>query len=221
VQTETTSWEIVRAAAGGTRRDEFAARYSPLLRAYLGSRWRSSPRVAMVDDAVQEVFIECFRTGGVLEKADDARPGGFRALLYGVVRNVARRFELRDAPGEQYSSGFFETAPANEASLSACFDRAWAEAMLAQARQRLMECAELHQGAAERRAELLRLRYHEGLPIREIASRWGVDRSWLHQECLRARREFKRALLEVLAEHQPGSKEEIEAECRALLRALG
>ena len=51
-----------------------------------------------LDDAVQEVFVECFRQGGVLEAAVDGRVPSFRAFLYGVVRNVARRFESRTAP---------------------------------------------------------------------------------------------------------------------------
>src|SRR5258708_40163891 len=68
-------------------------RYAPVVRAYLAERWRSSPHLADCEDAVQDVFVECFRKGGVLERADQSRPGGFRAFLYGVVRNVARRFE--------------------------------------------------------------------------------------------------------------------------------
>jgi hypothetical protein len=35
-----------------------------------------------LDDAVQEVFVECCRQGGVLETAFDGRVPSFRALLY-------------------------------------------------------------------------------------------------------------------------------------------
>ena len=53
---------------------------------------------AASEDAVQEVFVECFRRGGALEAVGAGRVPGFRAFLYGVIRNVARRFESRPAP---------------------------------------------------------------------------------------------------------------------------
>ena len=50
-----------------------------------------------VDDAVQEVFLDCFRHGGVLAKAA-ARPlESFQAFLRGAVRKVALRTERRRA----------------------------------------------------------------------------------------------------------------------------
>ena len=51
----------------------------PMVRAYLGARWRSSPMLQELDDAVQDVFVECLRHGGVLERARPGQPGGFRA----------------------------------------------------------------------------------------------------------------------------------------------
>ena len=44
---------------------------------------------AELEDVVQEVFVTCFKEDGPLSRADPERPGGFRAYLYGVVRNVA------------------------------------------------------------------------------------------------------------------------------------
>ena len=58
---------------------------------------------------------------------------------------------------------------------------------------------------AVQRVELLRLRFEENLPIRAIAERWGVDARSLHHAYALARQEFKAALLEVVAFHQPGS----------------
>ncbi|MBK8268830.1 MAG: hypothetical protein IPK83_11220 [Planctomycetes bacterium] len=34
-----------------------------------------------LDDAVQDVFLECFRPDGALDRLDVHRPGGFRAFL--------------------------------------------------------------------------------------------------------------------------------------------
>jgi DNA-directed RNA polymerase specialized sigma24 family protein len=62
---------------------------------YLAARWRGSHLRPDLDDAVQEVFVECFRQGGALEAAGDGRVPSFRAFLCGVVRNVAHRFESR------------------------------------------------------------------------------------------------------------------------------
>jgi RNA polymerase sigma-70 factor (ECF subfamily) len=69
--------------------------------------------------------------------------------------------------------------------------------------------------------ELLRARFHEGLPIRDIARRWGTDAAALHHEYAKARQEFKAALLEVVAFHHPGSPTEVEQECANLLAHLG
>ena len=74
---------------------------------------------------------------------------------------------------------------------------------------------------AVRRVELLRLRFEEGLPIRTIAERWGVPAAdALHHAYALARQEFRAALLEVVAFHQPGSPAEVEQEAADLLRAL-
>jgi RNA polymerase sigma-70 factor (ECF subfamily) len=96
---ESTCWTVIRAAAAGSPadREELARRYLGVVRAYLAARWRGSGLRSDLDDAVQEVFVECFRSGGALEAAGAGRVPSFRAFLYGVIRNVARRFECRPA----------------------------------------------------------------------------------------------------------------------------
>ena len=96
---DSTCWSLLRdaAAGGAASRAEFAARYAPVVRAYLAARWRGSNLLQELDDTVQEVFIECLRDGGLLDRARADRPGGFRAFLYGAVRNVALRAEARRA----------------------------------------------------------------------------------------------------------------------------
>jgi RNA polymerase sigma factor (sigma-70 family) len=222
---ESTCWSVIEAASVGTTdsREEFARRYGPVVRAALASRWRSSACLQELDDAVQEVFVECFKQGGILDRVERGRPGGFRAFLYGVIRNVAFRFEARRARARELQppKGMnLEEVHAHEKSLSWTFDRAWATALLREAAS-LMERLALDAGpAAGRRVELLKLRFQEGLPIRQIATRWQVDAAVLHHEYAKARHEFKASLLEIVAFHHPGSPAEVERECANLLGIL-
>jgi RNA polymerase sigma-70 factor (ECF subfamily) len=222
---ESTCWTVIQAAAAGSPedRDRFARRYAPVVRAYLEARWRQSPGRHDRDDAVQEVFVECFRQGGALERADRGRPGGFRPFLYGVTRNVARRFEARRARSPLPPPGDLDLddVAGPEASLSRVFDRAWAKALLREAADRHAEGARRAGEAALRRVELLRLRFQEGLPVRDIARRWQADPAVLHHEYARARQEFREALLEVVAFHHPGPAAEVERECAGLIALLG
>jgi hypothetical protein len=68
--------------------------------------------------------------------------------------------------------------------------------------------------------ELLRLRFEENRPIREIARLWNIDPAKLHHAYAMARQEYKAALLEVVAFHRPGSPRELEEEAASLLRVL-
>jgi DNA-directed RNA polymerase specialized sigma24 family protein len=174
---ETTCWTMIRGAAAGRApdRDEFSRRYSPVIRAYLAARWRGSTLVGEIDDAEQEVFIDCFKDGGALGRANPERP--FRAFLYGVVKHVAQRFErARQKAGQPLD----DDTPARERSLSAEFDRAWASALMRQAARAQAEAAKQKGGDAELRVKLLRLRFQDNLPIRDIAKSWNEDAAHLH-----------------------------------------
>jgi RNA polymerase sigma-70 factor (ECF subfamily) len=215
---ESTCWTVIRAAAAGSPadRDELGRRYLGVVRAYLAARWRGSELRPDLDDAVQEVFVECFRQGGALEAAGAGRVPSFRAFLYGVVRNVARRFESRP----RRAAAPLPEVPANEESLSDLFERTWAQALMTEAAQLQRQQAAERGPEAVQQVELLRLRFEENLPIRTIAERWGVPVAGLHHAYARARQEFKAALLEVVAFHRPGSPAEVEQEARELLKAL-
>jgi RNA polymerase sigma-70 factor (ECF subfamily) len=221
-----TCWTLIQAAAAGSLEDraQFVDRYAPLVRAYLAARWRQSPCAGELEDAMQEVFVDCFKPEGVLARADSARAGGFRAYLYGVVRLVALRVESRHARERQRQPPGdvdLEEVATSEESLAEVFDRAWALALVREAAQ-CQETQARQQGAdALRRVELLRLRFQDGLPIREIAERWAVDAAWVHHEYARAREEFKTALLSVVAFHHPGTPAAIEQECAELIRFWG
>ncbi len=220
----TTCWTVIHEAAGGdaAARQMFAIRYERVVRAYLLARWRSSPLVHETDDVIQEVFVETFRDGGALSRVDPSRPGGFRAFFYGVVRNVAKRAESRHGRrrDRQPATGFFDESPQAEQRLSKIFDREWATAVMREAASRQRAHAETQGPDAQRRVELLRLRFYEGRPIREIARLWETDPTELHREYARARKEFRSALVEVVAFHHPGSADAIERECTQLLEAL-
>lgn len=222
---DSTCWTVIQAAAAGSPgdREEFARRYGPVARAYLTARWHSSPSLGEIDDALQEVFVECFKQGGVLDRVEASRAGGFRAFFYGVVRNVARRAEKQrvQAREQQPPSDLdLDQVGDDEPSLSGAFDRAWAKALLREAARLQEERARSAGEEAAKRVELLRLRFHEGLPIREIAERWQVDAAVLHHEYAKARQEFKAALLEVVAFHHPASPQAIAQECANLLSLL-
>jgi RNA polymerase sigma-70 factor (ECF subfamily) len=213
-----TCWTVIRGAAAGDRRDraEFARRYMPVIRAYLGARWRGTPLLAETDDATQEVFLDCFREGGALTRVRPGPARAFRAFLHGVVRNVALRTEqARRRSGRPLDSGF--DPPAEDPSLSDVFDRAFARSLIRQAAARQADLARDAGPEALRRVDLLRLRFEEALPIREIARLWDADPAVVHHEYAKARREFRRALAAVVREHHLGDDAEVEAECGRLL----
>ncbi len=218
-----TAWTIIADAAAGktSAREEFASKYLPTVRSYLGARWSGSALSQQVDDAAQDVFIECFRADGPLDRVSESKTKSFRAYLYGVTRNVARRYEHkvpRDDVGHARISQI--DVPANETSLSQVFDRAWARSIMKQAGQRHREIAMRSGDAAIRRLELLELRFREGLPIRHIADQWDTDAAQLHREYSKARTEFRQALLDVIRFHNPGSATEIQIEAKSILGLL-
>jgi RNA polymerase sigma-70 factor (ECF subfamily) len=215
-----TCWTVIRAAAAGSPadREEMARRYFGVVRAYLAERWRGSALRDEIDDATQEVFVECFRTGGALEAAGAGRVPRFRAFLYGVVRNVARRFESRPVRAAVVAA--LPEVASDEVSQARLFERSWARSLMAEAAGLQRRQAQERGPEAVRRVELLRLRFEESLPIRTIAERWGIEAAKLHHDDAQARQEFRAALLEVVAFHHPSSPAEVEQEAAGLLKAL-
>ena len=213
--TESTWWSEIRGAAAGdaSARNGFVRRYEPLIRAYLAARWGRGPLRGDLDDTVQDVFLECFRDRGGLEKADPEK-GSFRAFLYGLVRNVARRLESKHAARREappVAASDVESIPEDDESVTKAFERAWAQTVMREAAERQAVLAQERGDAAVKRVELLRLRFEDGLPIRDIASRWNVDPAWLHHEYARARKEFRDIVLVVVGETEPGCDPEVEA----------
>ncbi len=221
----TTCWTLIHLAAEGSQehRNTFGQRYLPLVRAYFGHRWRGWPIAREVNDAAQDVFVECFRDGGVLARAQPEE-GAFQAFLLGTAKNVARRYEERVVESREQSpdqTAFLQNQPSRETQYSTFFDRRWAESIMADARQ-LMERKAIEEGAdARRRLEIMQLHFDDDLPMREIAARWGEEPRQIHDAFARARREFYRCLRDTVALHGGGDGKAIETECRKLLQMLG
>lgn len=206
---QATCWTLIQSASAGSEadREDFASRYLEIVRMYLANRWRGTSMLAELDDAIQEVFLELFREGGVLEVIHDRRPDSFRGFLYGVTRNVARRREKEVArQRRRYPSVDIdpERLEDEEATSSRVFDRAWAHAIFRQAGELQKERAHESGDRARKRLRLLELRHQGNMPIREIAALWGQEAAAVHKEYATARREFKSALLAVLSFHYPG-----------------
>lgn len=220
-----TCWTVIRAAAAGAaaERARFAERYGEPLRAYFAARWRGGPRAQERDDAVQEVFVECLREDGALQKADPGR-GPFQAFLYAIARNVARRFEERaqaQRARPAAESVELDALPLDEATLSRAFDRAFAQALLREAAALQSRRAAAAGERAVRRVELLRRRFTDDQAIREVAASWGVAPAEVHHEFATARREFLLALKEVVAFHEPGATPgEVVRRCEELGRLM-
>lgn len=220
-----TCWTLLRDAAKGSdeARERFARVYLGVVRTCLGARWQDNRLLRYKEDAAQEVFLDCLRRNGALTRLEEGR-GRFRPFLRGVVRTVARRFEQQESQSRlrQPPSSTFDLneQPARDERLSVAFDRAWARAVVRAAVARQAALARAAGEAAERRVRLLRLRFGEGRPIREIAKAWGVNAPSVQREYARAREEFKAALREEIRCHHAGSDVEIEEECRALISFL-
>lgn len=220
-----TSWSLLRAAHDGdvAARDAFARQYLPVARAYLSARWRG-PRKQLIGDALQEIALECYREGGAIQRANAGEVDKFKAFFLGLVRKVALRVEERVASRQTKEDAIatqFGEERADETSLSRIFDRAWAAAVIREAADLLKERARSDDPAAQRRVELLRLRFEEGLAIRDIAKLWGEDAARVHHEYARARENFVSALREVVARRHPGSPEAVARVLRDLVALVG
>ncbi|MHC5111314.1 MAG: hypothetical protein ACYTHJ_15700 [Planctomycetota bacterium] len=97
-----------------------------------------------MDDAQSTCWTMCYREGGALQRVEQDRSGGFRAFLYGVARNIARRAEANRASSREVQppTQFGEAMAADDQDrYSRVFDRTWAKAMVRRAAARLAECA--------------------------------------------------------------------------------
>lgn len=215
-----TSWTLIDSARDGDQaaRERFAREYEPIVRSYFGARWRTGTLASEIDDAVQEVWIDCLRERGALERADPERP--FRPFLAGVARTVALRFEQRRARGEAIAMEE-ESHEARETRVSVAFDRAFAQKVMRDASELQRARAAAAGGVKLRRVELLELRFQDGLTIPQIAALWGEDAARLHHLYADARADFLEALRDVVRQRGgPTGGEALERECEWMLSVL-
>lgn len=219
-----TSWSLLESAEAGDSacRQRFAEVYGPLVERYLRRALRVERSVS-VADAVQEVFLECFRVGGVLERVAENRPDSFRGFLFGVVRNVTLRMKEKRArsPERDLEDGAFREPIGSDGDMLALFEREWARSMVSEA---LKETVRERWGTEQDRrrgVELLRLRFEEGLPIRDVARIWGDDPVRVHRLYATVRGRFHSNLRAVVGRHEPNAEGRLEEECRWLLTSLG
>ncbi|HMS15713.1 MAG TPA: sigma-70 family RNA polymerase sigma factor [Planctomycetota bacterium] len=219
-----TCWTMIEAAAQGDaeERERFCSRYLPVVEAALTSRWKGRIVAKEISDATQDVFLECLKGGGALESVDRHHSSSFRSFLYGVTRNVAKRYEMRLVRRELVSldqSGV-DFGLADEATLEAEFDRAWAAGIMREVAERLTSWASGRGRAAQRRVEILRLRFSEGVSLRAIAEREGLPEGRIHKDYALARKEFLAMLRQVVAWHEGYDNVGLDHQCRNLLRLL-
>jgi RNA polymerase sigma factor (sigma-70 family) len=223
IQDGETCWSLVGRAATGDReaRSRFGRVYQPLVRSFLHARWRRSPLLDELDDALQETFVECFRPDGALARADSGQ-GDFRGYLFGIVRNVALRFEERHTKHAENNpvTSLLGEIEGREENLSKVFDREWARTLMRESGELMRARAALGGAAAQRLVELLELRMGANLPIRAIAARWTADVDAVHREYAKAREEFHTCLRQVVARHVTTTSEGLDAECQRLLALL-
>jgi RNA polymerase sigma factor (sigma-70 family) len=214
-----TSWTLIDAARDGDRaaRERFATEYESIVRAYFSARWSRGRLASEIDDAVQEVWIDCLRDRGALERADPERP--FRPFLSGVARTVALRFEQRRGRDEA-APVRDESHEARETRLSVAFDRAFAQQVMREASELQRTQAAAAGGVKVRRVELLELRFQRGLTIPQIAEQWGEDAARLHHLYADARDDFRDALREVVKRRNGGGDAALERECDWMLEVL-
>lgn len=217
-----TCWTLIQAAAegGSAEREEFARRYQPIVRQILGARWRGTSLAASVDDATQEVFLTCFREGGLLGRADGVTRG-FRAFLYGATRNVARQFERRRLRRDaRFRLVEAPEAVSFDSGLQRLFDREYARSIVREAVETMRSRAEVLGEGARRRVRLLERRFEDGLRIREISRLWNEDGRGLHLEQAKAVRELRSALRQVVGLSERCAPERVDRTCKELLGLL-
>jgi len=213
----------LRAASSGDQlaRSRFARDYLSIVRQFLEARWRGRALGDQVEDAAQEVFLECLKPGGTLERAEQGR-GSFRGLLFAVTRNVARRYEkhaMERGPVRPAESAWLQQIAADDTGQATLFERSWARSLLLLAKRRHVELANADGEAGHRRIELLERRFGGDETIRHIAARWGVPSQEVHNAYRKAREEFRHCLRQVVRFHSP-EEADVDAECRRLLGLL-
>ncbi len=216
----TTNWNVVLSASQPHHdaRTEFAVRYAPVIRRYLAGRWRIPSDAPRIDDALQDVFVECFKHGGALERVLPGGDGGFRAYLFAVTRNVAREFERQRRCDPLLDADARPDHGQDRPSVT--FDRSWAREI---AREAMREFGSTSRRPEERlQFETVRLRFQQELLPREIAARLdGLTARRVSKLIETGMRRYEECLYRVLQRRNPAaSRYDLAQTCRGVLQAL-
>lgn len=193
-------WQEALAAARGdaAARAAFWAHHARQIHAWLWLRWRHGTLRSSLDDAAQEVYLECFRPGGAMAHLDPTRAHhGLAPFLRAIVRNVAQRFERarrrEREHREAYATGRATTdaGVANDTAHGAVDHE-----QLAAALARLERDDPEHDGPHSLRT-FVRLHFEQGLPVRAIAHAWHELPAHVHDLRRRACRHLRACLRDV------------------------
>jgi len=162
---------------------ELVARYSPRLRVYLRQMLGGAGRDAhTADDALQDVWLDVFRSLGRLQDA-----GAFSAWLYRIARDRAYRILRR--------RGVVTMTPMEDAAEIPAAAAAAADDVIANGEAAALVHASLDRLPHDQR-EVLLLRFIEEMSYEQIASAVGCGvgtvRSRLHYAKRALRREIER-----------------------------
>ena len=191
-----TSTGLLRNLARGpdaARWPEFAERYDPVVRRFLGIVASAHPSVRPedADDLVQETMLAL---AGLFPRGGYRRSRGrFRDFLFGVVRKVATKASSREAERRRREAEAAEGAAlaaagrADDVAL-----RAEAEALWRAVVDRVFE-----QGRWSDKARAVFVRTELGEPVETVAREYGMKPNAVHQLRYRASRRVGAALREL------------------------
>lgn len=192
----------LEAAAGDVvARTEFWEHHARQVRTWLWFRWSRSSLRGCIDDAAQEVYLECCRPGGALTRfVAERAEHGFAGFLRGVVRNVAHRFEHQRARERAQRADYADTRSAALATVERQPGDAGPDVDHEQVVAALehLDRDDPARGTPRSLRTFLRLHFDEGLPVRTIARRWQEPADRVHELRRRACRRFRACLLTVL-----------------------
>ena len=154
-----------------------------------------------IDDAAQEVYLECFRRGGAFAHfAPERARHGVTGFLRGVVRNVAHRFE-RQWSRERAHRAHLTVTPlpvhSSDDAVPAGDSTGVAHEHVVAALDRL-DHDDPARGTQRSLRAFLHLHFDDGLPVRTIAKHWQETPDHVHELRSRACRRFRNCLLAVL-----------------------
>ena len=208
-----TSWVLVGLA--GTDEDlaqrEFALRYEKFVRRILAKRWLGTVFRTYFDDAIQEVFVECFKPNGVIEKANAQNGNSFRTYLFQVASHVAARFERTHQRQQSIASTNDDHLDDLSSQAMSAYDLVTREEVADLVREALHRMTHHYNPEVRKRGQLLDRHTCQGEKIIAIADGNPDLAEQLHRDHTKAKREWKSFLVEVVqSEYRvPGNEAQV------------